>query len=87
MSLALFTDHPASVGESYVQHLGSAGSFGARMILAGFACMLHGLLPFLFVRTGRQTIEVLHERMVVNRHRQPAAADERMLGAPTKAPA
>ena len=73
MSLALFTDHPASVGESYAQHLGSASSFGGRMILAGFACMLHGLLPFLFIRTGRQTIELLHERMVVNRHRPPAA--------------
>ena len=74
MSLALFTDHPASVGESYGQHLHSASSFGARMILAGFACMLHGLLPFLFVRTGRLTIELLHDRMVVNRHRQPLKA-------------
>ncbi len=74
MSLALFTEHPASVGESYGQHLHSASSFGVRMILAGFACMLHGLLPFLFVRTGRQTIELLHDRMVVNRHRQPLKA-------------
>jgi hypothetical protein len=87
MSLALFTDHPASVGESYVQHLGSAGSFGGRMILAGLACMLHGLLPFLFVRTGSQTIELLHQKMVVNRHRRPAAAGEGPLNAPIKAPA
>jgi hypothetical protein len=71
MSPALFTDHPASVGETYGQHLHSASSFGIRMILAGFACMLHGFLPFLFVRTGRKTIELLHDRMVVNRHRQP----------------
>ena len=74
MSPALFTDHPASVGETYGQHLHSASSFGARMILAGFACMLHGLLPFLFVRTGRLTIERLHDRMVVNRHRHPLKA-------------
>jgi hypothetical protein len=57
------------------------------MILAGFACMLHGLLPFLFVRTGRQTIESLHEKMVVNRHRRPADAGEGPLNLPTKAPA
>jgi hypothetical protein len=72
--MSLFTDHPASVGETYVQHMGSASFFGSRMILAGLACMLHGLLPFLFTSTGRRTIEVLHERMVVNRHHQPAPA-------------
>jgi hypothetical protein len=72
-AMSLFTDHPASVGETYAQHLGSASFFGSRMILAGLACMLHGLLPFLFTRTGRNTIEMLHERMVVNRHRQPAS--------------
>jgi hypothetical protein len=68
--MSLFTAHPASVGETYVQHMGSASFFGSRMILAGLACMLHGLLPFLFTSTGRQTIEMLHDRMVVNRHRQ-----------------
>lgn len=72
--MSIFTDHPASVGETYMQHMGSASFFGSRMILAGFACMLHGLLPFLFTRTGRNTIEMLHDRMIVNRHRQPASA-------------
>ncbi len=72
--MSIFTDHPASVGETYAQHLGSASFFGSRMILAGFACMLHGLLPFLFTRTGRNTIEMLHDRMIVNRHRQAPGA-------------
>jgi hypothetical protein len=75
--MSLFTDHPASVGETYAQHLGSASFFGSRMILAGLACMLHGLLPFLFTSTGRRTIEMLHGRMVVNRHRQPAPSGVR----------
>jgi hypothetical protein len=70
----LFTDHPASVGETYGQHMGQATSFGARMIFAGFACLLHGFLPFLFVSTGRQTIELLHDRMVVNRSRHSRAS-------------
>ena len=43
--------------------------FGSRMILGGLACMLHGLLPFLFTSTGRRTIELLHDRMVINRRR------------------
>ena len=72
--MSLFTDHPASVGETYLEHMGSASFFGGRMILAGMACMLHGLLPFLFTRTGRNTIEILHHRMVVNRHRHPEQA-------------
>lgn len=66
---ALFTEHPASVGESYVEHMGQAGYFGGRMILAGVACLLHGLLPFLFTRTGSRTIEHLHGRMVASRVR------------------
>ena len=51
-----FTEHPASVGESYTEHLVRAVCFGTRMVLAGIACLLHGLLPFVFVRTGSQAI-------------------------------
>jgi hypothetical protein len=63
----LFRDHPASVGETYGQHLRHASAFGVRMMLGGVACIIHGLLPFLFVRTGSAQIRTLHDRMVVNR--------------------
>jgi hypothetical protein len=62
-----FTEHPASVGESYTQHCVCAAGFGARMVLAGIACMIHAVLPFMFVRTGSRAIAELNERMVVNR--------------------
>ena len=62
-----FTEHPASVGESYSEHLGRAACFGARMIFAGVACLVHGVLPFLFVRTGSRAITELNDRMIVNR--------------------
>ncbi len=62
-----FTEHPASVGESYGEHMGQAVCFGSRMVLAGLACLVHGVLPFLFVRTGSRTIKELNERMVRNR--------------------
>lgn len=65
----LFNDHPSAVGESYAEHLAAASGFGWRMILAGLACMVHGLLPFLFVRTGSEAISDLHGRMVTNRRR------------------
>ena len=68
MSLAdLFREHPASVGESYGEHFAHATGFGVRMVFGGFACILHGILPFLFVRTGSRQITELHDRMVVNR--------------------
>jgi len=35
----LFTDHPASVNETYLQHMGMAFSFGSRMVIAGLACL------------------------------------------------
>ena len=66
-----FTEHPASVGETYFEHLGQASSFGVAMLAAGLACLIHGLLPFLFVRTGSSTINHSHHRMIVNRNRHP----------------
>lgn len=66
----LFTAHPASVGETYLEHMGVAFSFAAAMVGAGLACFVHGLLPFLFTSTGSRTIAALHERMVVSRRRQ-----------------
>jgi hypothetical protein len=63
----LFTEHPASVGETYGQHFAHATGFGLRMIAGGLACMLHGLLPFLFVRTGSRQISKLHGTMVTGR--------------------
>lgn len=74
-----FTQHPASVGESYLQHLGRAFGFGTRMIGAGAACLLHGLMPFLFVRTGSRAISELNDRMVVNRRVSHPVVGEKRL--------
>lgn len=76
MSRISFTEHPASVGESYFEHMGMAGSFGFAMLKGGFACLLHGIFPFLCTTTGSQTIRVLHERMVTNRVRAKTPAQE-----------
>lgn len=73
----LFTEHPASVGETYGEHLAMATGFGLRMVLGGLACMVHGLLPFLFVKTGSRQVSTLHSVMVESRSRQamPAILD------------
>ncbi|MGH6674594.1 MAG: DUF6356 family protein [Xanthobacteraceae bacterium] len=75
----LFTDHPASIGETYGQHFAVACSFGGAMLRGGLACLLHAAFPFLCTSTGSSTVHRLHERMVVNRarpgeHRDHAAA-------------
>lgn len=65
-----FTEHPASVGETYFEHMGSAFGFGSKMVVAGIACLLHGFFPFLFERTGRTCVQELHHRMVTHRDRR-----------------
>lgn len=66
---SIFIEHPASVDETYLQHCISAFNFGMKMVAAGVACMVHGLLPALFVTRGSDTVCALHERMVVNRRK------------------
>ena len=74
-----FTDHPASVGESYGEHLGRAACFGTRMVFAGLACLIHGVFPFLFVRTGSRAISELNDRMIINRRTPPVIATDKRL--------
>lgn len=69
MLRTLFTEHPASVDETYTEHMAAAASFGARMLLGGLVCFVHAVLPCLFVKTGSSIIAELNERMVTNRRR------------------
>ena len=75
MPLKAFTTHPASVGETYLQHLRHAGGFGVRLLVAGLACLVHAVLPFLFIKTASRQIRQLHERMVTARDATPPGWD------------
>jgi hypothetical protein len=68
----LFTTHPASVGENYFQHMASSFSFSAPMFAAAFAAFVHGIFPFLFVKTGSGIVSKLYGRMVLHRSRLPS---------------
>ena len=59
----LFTKHCHSVGETYPRHLMFAVGCGMKMILGGLACIVHGLFPFSFARTGSRTVSALHEQL------------------------
>jgi hypothetical protein len=73
--LRRFTDHPATVNETYLQHMGSAFGFGSSMLVGAFACFVHGLFPWLCLTRGSDTIRVLHRRMVTHRVTQSPAAE------------
>lgn len=72
MSRWSLTEHPASVGETYAEHLCTAAGFGMVMIIGGGACLVHGILPFLFTRTGSTTVAKLQERMITHRTKPSA---------------
>jgi hypothetical protein len=67
MLIRLFTEHPESVGETYFEHVGIAFSFSMKMFFGAMVCLVHAVLPFLFVKTGSELITELHDRMVTNR--------------------
>jgi hypothetical protein len=68
--LRLFTEHPASVGETYFEHLRFASRTGLMMLAGGCACLVHGLLPFLCTTTGSRTIRTLAARLGGAQRRQ-----------------
>jgi hypothetical protein len=65
----LFNEHPASVGETYLEHALHAVRFGAAMLRGALACFLHAVVPALCTTTGSRIIDRLHDRMILNRAR------------------
>ncbi len=69
----LFTEHPQSVGESYVEHFGVAARFGGIMILGGLGAIVHAVVPGLCTTTGSDAVARLHAEMVAKRRKKQAA--------------
>lgn len=65
--MKLFTKHPNSIGETYFEHLIGAFTVGLKMIFGGLACLIHGIFPFICVKTGSTTIKDLHEHICAHR--------------------
>ena len=69
----LFKAHPASVGETYFEHMGAAASFAGAMAIGALACLIHALVPALCVRTGSGIVTDLHRRMITHRTKDAQA--------------
>jgi hypothetical protein len=69
----LFTQHPASVNETYFGHMAFAAWFASRLFMAAGAALVHAILPFLFETTASRIVRELYER-TNRRAAQPAGA-------------
>ena len=58
-----FTEHPAAVGETYLEHLRHASGFVRTLAKATAACTVHALVPSMCERTASTAICELHTRM------------------------
>ena len=52
----IFTEHPKSVGESYLLHGRNALGYALTFLLLFFIALIHAILPFLFVRTASDIV-------------------------------
>ena len=55
--------HLEETGMSYGAHLKRAWSIGGPLLVAGGACVVHGLFPSLFTTTATRTIVRLNEEV------------------------
>lgn len=61
--LGAFTEHPASVGETYTEHMAVALGYGARLLGAGCVAIVHALVPALFQTTASDAVRAMHAEM------------------------
>jgi hypothetical protein len=58
--------HLDEVNETYFQHMRIAFKIGFTMLVTGVFCLIHGLIPVLFKKTGSNQIAKMYE--VVSRN-------------------
>ena len=55
----IFTEHPRSVNESYLQHMAFALRYSFCLFACSIAAFIHGFLPFMFTTYASKKIEWL----------------------------
>ena len=63
----LLLSHPRTVGESYVEHAGIAGRFGATMVVGGVKCLVHAVVPAVFERSASDCVARLNGELTRRR--------------------
>ena len=58
--------HLNEVNETYFQHMRIAFTIGFTMLVIGVLCLIHGLIPGLFKKTGSKQIAKMYEMVSRN---------------------
>ena len=59
----IFSAHPRSLGETYLQHQRTAFAFSQVLLVAALAAAVHAVIPCLFETAASRAIAKLHQRM------------------------
>jgi len=59
----LFTKHPSSVNETYLEHMWCACKFFVKLQLLSVAALVHSVFPFLFEFTASNGVKKLNDCM------------------------
>ncbi len=55
-----FTEHPASVDETYFEHMRFAAGMSRRLLRAAVCCGIHAVAPWRHCTTGSDAIKEMH---------------------------
>ncbi len=77
----LFLDHLHEIAETYREHGGHATYIAFTLIFSGLACLIHALVPGLFVHTASHAVRDIDALMA----RRASAAQNRLAVNPKKA--
>jgi len=58
-----FTEHPASVGETYLEHQHRAFRIARRLLVAAAAAVVHALVPALFTTQASDRVAEIHDEI------------------------
>ena len=61
-------EHLNEVNETYLQHMQIAFKIGFTMLMTGVLCLIHGLIPGLFKKTGSNQIAKMYEIISRNKN-------------------
>lgn len=59
----LFVDHPRSLGMTWASHGKGALKIGLELIVAGFAAIVHAVVPGLFTETAGRTVTRIYDHI------------------------
>ncbi|MFK7764069.1 MAG: DUF6356 family protein [Roseobacter sp.] len=58
----IFLSHPATVDETFLQHMAFALRFSGLLFAAAGAALIHAIIPCLFEKTASKIVARLYER-------------------------